>query len=262
MTRIRDVRGELSQILRLLPLVAILALVVYGIATRRPEEAWVGRLQAYRAAVADSAVRDEGRARDDLWPITAANDALVWRTPARHELLVVSFVSTDAADLFFRSADGTGRHGSSARDKPPRMWVTLAPELQRFCRRPGTADPAGRVGQYLGLSPLKRYDRIVEMWVARDDLFRPCEDPEVTDSICSVQQPETPPIVKNIPDYQAFLQSLHEQAYQSDRGMPWTGMGYTYDWSQPHGVGASEYMLVPGATYDVRSVVRVEEYCN
>lgn len=141
------------------------------------------------------------------------------------------------------------------------MWVTLVPELQRFCQRLGIKDPTERLKQYLGLNPNSQNSLLVEMWVAADDLFRPCADPEVSDSACTLRSSDTPATVKNVPDYQHFLLSLYERSYRSD-GAPWTGLGYTYDWAHgDHGIGASEYMLVPDASYEVLSVRNPPNYC-
>src|SRR5262249_3258600 len=168
-------------------------------------------------------------------------------------LLALTLVRAEIANQFYRSADGHPRQGTTPPDTP-RVWVTIAPELQRFCRRLGLKDPMERVKQYLGLSPTARYDFIVELWVDRDDLFRPCPDPEVTDSACELQSRPTPPTVKNVPDYQRYLLSLYEQSYRSG-GAPWTGLGYTYDWARgKRGIGASEFVLVPSAKYEVKSI--------
>jgi len=44
--------------------------------------------------------------------------------------------------------------------------------------------------------------------------------------------------------------------------VPWTGLGYTYDWGNPDSeVGASEFILVPGAAYQVKRAVPTAEYC-
>lgn len=254
---LHDLRDALQPVL---PLAAIAWLLLHGVAARLPDAQTTDPLTAFHAAIVDSAVRDDRNVYGGLVPITPDNDDLVWRAPDRKELLVVTFVGTDVADQFYRSPDGTGRHGTTPKDIP-RVWVTLAPELQRFCRRLGLQDPTARLKQYLGLSPNSQDDLLVEMWVARDDLFRPCPDPDVSDSVCTLRSGTTPPTVKNVPDYQHFLLSLHEQSYRAD-GAPWTGLGYTYDWAHgEHRIGASEYMLVPNANYEVRSVRLPPSYC-
>jgi hypothetical protein len=153
----------------------------------------------------------------------------------------------------------------------PRLWVTVAPELQRFCQRLDDQDLAERLKRYLGLKPTAANNMIVEMWVAPDDLFRPCPDPKITNSACTLKTPdppptaknilELPPSVKNIPDYWHFLLALHEQSYRED-GAPWTGLGYTYDWAHGNrGIGASEYLIVPNVSYGIRSVQPLSSYC-
>jgi len=245
----------------LLPLAGILALLVNGFTARAPEHDAADPRTAFHAAIADAAVMDERNLYGGLLAVRPDNEYLKWRTPDRKELLVVTFVTTDVANRFYRNPDGTGRKGATPKDIP-RVWVTLAPELQRFCQRLGIADPTDRLKQYLGLSPASPNDLLVEMWVARDDLFRPCPDPEVNDSVCSLQTADPPPTVKNIPNYAQFLLALHEKSYRAD-GAPWTRLGYTYDWAYgSRGIGASEYILVPDADYEVRSVSPPATYCT
>jgi len=46
-------------------------------------------------------------------------------------------------------------------------------------------------------------------------------------------------------------------------GVPWTGLGYTYDWANPASrVGASEYILSPNSPYQIERVVETAEYCR
>jgi hypothetical protein len=231
--------------------------LVHPFTARSPEVRPPDLAAEYRAAIADAAVRDDRNVYGGLISITPANNDLVWRSPDRLELLVLTFVTSAVANQYYRP----GSRGATP-DGDPRVWVTLAPELQRFCRRLGMADPTERLKEYLGLSPDNKNDEIVEIWVKRNDLFRPCPDPEVNDSVCSLKSSSLPPKVKNVPDYRLFLLNLYEQSYRSG-GAPWTGLGYTYDWANgQHGIGASEYMLVPKAEYEVQSVQPPASYCR
>ena len=43
--------------------------------------------------------------------------------------------------------------------------------------------------------------------------------------------------------------------------IPWTGMGYTYDWGAlNYPFGASEFILVPGAEYEIVRIVKTMDY--
>ena len=215
---------------------------------------------AFHAAIADAAIRLDRNIYAGLTAVTRSNDDLVWRTDERRQLSVVVFTSAENADRFYRSPDGSRLSGRTPGDRP-RLWVTVVPELRRFCQRLRVQDPTSRLKQYVGVDPEGAYNLLVEMWVAPEDLFRPCPDPEVDDTVCELSSGDNNPTVKGIPDYRDFLLLLHEESYRAD-GVPWTGLGYTYDWADPaRKIGASEFMLVPKAPYEVHSVHEPSAYC-
>jgi hypothetical protein len=44
---------------------------------------------------------------------------------------------------------------------------------------------------------------------------------------------------------------------------PWTTLGYTYDWGvKTSNVGASEYVIKPGATVFIKSVRKTRDFCQ
>lgn len=211
----------------------------------------------FRAAIADAAIRDDHNVYNRLNAINANNKNLLWNSKKPDELLVVTFVTTPVAEQYY----SVGSHQTPGGD--PRVWVTLAPELKRFCQRLGSQDPTARLKQYLGLRPDSANNQIVEMWVKKDDVFRPCPDPEVSDGVCQLRSTDPPPKVTWTSDYNRFLLHLYENSYRLPDGAPWTGLGYTYDWANgQHGIGASEYMLVPEAQYTVVSVTQPASYCT
>jgi hypothetical protein len=242
----------------LFPLIAVLGLFLHGLTARAPDPP--DPQAAFRNSIADAAVREARKVYPGLNAITPANQTLKWKDPSNPtELLVATFITSETVK-YYQNPDGTPRTGS-APDGDPRVWVTLAPELQDFCRRLGLPDPSGRLKQYLGLSPDAKYDHIVEMWVKSADLFRPCPDPDVTGGVCQLQSPKTPPAVKNVKDYPSFLLKLYQSQYQWPGGAPWTGLGYTYDLGSDTHIGASEYILVPNSPYTVASVQPPALYC-
>jgi len=199
-----------------------------------------------------------------LNPVRADNPLLIWRPEpdgAKRWLKVVSWMSNQAfnqyyADLVDNPEGGTTPPGT------PRIWVTLAPEIQQFCQKLDLPDPSFRLKQYLGLDPNRSYQRFVELWVQPEDLFRPCPDPETDDRQCNLGfEPGVTPRVKNVDDYPAYFQSLETTQYRPD-GAPWTRLGYTYDWAYgTRGIGASEFVMVPEARYLVAGSASTEDYC-
>src|SRR5690348_12261159 len=171
-------------------MICIVWLMVHGLAAPMPDPA-----APFRAAIADAAVRDDHNVYDRLNAISPDNKELRWNPKNSDELLVVTFVTSAVADQFY----SVGSHQTPGGE--PRVWVTLAPELQRFCQRLGLTDPVDRLKQYLGLRPDSANNQIVEMWVKRGDVFRPCADPEVNDGVCQLRSTDPPPKVAWTPDY-------------------------------------------------------------
>lgn len=95
------------------------------------------------------------------------------------------------------------------------------------------------------------------LWVNPKDLFRPCPDPEITDTTCSLQFSETASDEHKIWIIRYMLSSYSSQGY------PWTRLGYTYDWgSLDTERGASEFVIRKGATVEIQEVIPNVEYWN
>jgi hypothetical protein len=230
----------------------------------RPAAGADGDLDArYLAAVRNAATVSAADVVHDLIAIDRADDRLVWSRD-RSRLLVVTWKSRESYDQFIAPANRSPNSESRV------IWVTAAPQVQRFCREyrrehPGaSADAVAlRLKQYLGLNPTWRYDVFVELWVRPDDLFRPCVDPETSDSSCELEFRTPPPVVKGIANYAAFYEHLYFADFRTRPGIPWTGLGYTYDWGNPRTrEGASEFIVSPGSPYEAGAPVPTADYCE
>ena len=219
----------------------------------------------YERGVADAAFAEQSEIASDLNAIDPSNASLVWNDD-KTKVLVATWKSQDSYDNYMKPYTKTSDNPNYA------VWVTAVPQVHAMCSQvhPEKANKPEkykkvldrRLKQYLGLSPDWNYDVFVEMWVSPDDMFRPCVDPEINDSSCNLHFGKEIPTVKNIPDYQDFYSDLYYKSYRSSAGVPWTGLGYTYDWgNRGTEVGASEYILVPGAEYDIKRAVPTTEYC-
>ena len=200
----------------------------------------------------DAQVPNQAELSANLFALSDANPKLVWNASHTKVLTAVwtTFdgykpgVSTSTRDLFF----------------------TLAPELQEKCRAwelTGAARVA-RINQYLGLPPANDFDvnnrRIVEIWMAPGDLFRPCPDADVSDTTCGLAYPDN---ATN--EHKRWLNNYWGNSYTpwSTQHYPFTGMGYTYDWcsgTSSH-VGASEYVALEGKQLEVVGYKTTDEYC-
>ncbi|HEY3884333.1 MAG TPA: hypothetical protein VGL62_03945 [Vicinamibacterales bacterium] len=244
---------------------AALALLV-GCATLRhrasaPDSAQI--LRAYESGVRNAAVARKESVATDLIAIDHVNHRLLWDAGGER-VLVVTWKSESSYERFLRGA------ASTSSDEANVVWVTAAPQVQEFCRRFAAEDPSAtsaqlalRLKQYLGLNPEWSYDVFVELWVRPADMFRPCVDPEITDSICNLDFSNPPPVVKGIADYRRFYEHLYFEDFRTSPGVPWTGLGYTYDWgNHERHEGASEFILTPGAGYEIRDAIPTADYCR
>jgi len=212
----------------------------------------------YQHAVKDAAIVKAKERTNKLWAIHVNNPKLLWNAN-KTKLLVVTWKSRDDYDKFIKNKSTTNENPNYA------LWVTAAPQVKAFCQayeHDTDEELSIRLKQYLGLAPNKQYDVFVELWVSPEQLFRPCIDPDINDSQCDVKVPETFPSVANIPDYGQFYKNLYFKSFRESAGVPWTGLGYTYDWGKHHNnVGASEFILKPNSAYQIKQVLTTSEYC-
>jgi hypothetical protein len=231
----------------------------------------------FLAAIHDAAVPGPSDVDEHLFALSDDNRQLIWRTdPDGRQVAVASVMTRDDTKFYSQRSGltpGPPQYGIGAKHI---VWVTLAPELQRWCRRyarrlarAGVRNPARRVRQRvtqrLGLPPDKRYTRVIEFWVDPADVFRPCPDPEVDDRRCEFEL-AAGARVEGIDDYAAFFTWLFYTSYfyQSSnvKGAPWTRLGYTYDWGGLSKFGASEYILQAGTKWERRSRQTLNDYCQ
>jgi hypothetical protein len=211
--------------------------------------------QQYQLAVKDAAIVEAGENSNRLWAITAHNPNLIWNAD-KTRLLVTTWKGRGVYNKFMKDSTHS----------PVELWVTAAPQVKAFCQsyaHHSDEELNLRLKQYLGLAPDRQYDVFIELWVSPDDLFRPCVDPEINDSQCEIEVSKTFPVVANIPDYGLFYSQLYFKSFRASTGVPWTGLGYTYDWGSPQTrVGASEFILKPDSPYEIKQVMTTREYCT
>ncbi len=212
----------------------------------------------YQKAVRDAAIVKAKEKTNTLLAITPNNPKLVWNED-KTKLLVVTWKSRGAYEKFMKN------NTQAPSDPNYALWVSAAPQVKAFCQayEHDTDDELNlRLKQYLGLAPDWQYDVFVEMWVSPEHLFRPCVDPEINDTQCENKVPDKFPVVANIPDYGLFYKNLYFKSFRESTGVPWSGLGYTYDWGNDDSeIGASEFILMPNAPYQVKQVRTTHEYC-
>lgn len=217
----------------------------------------------YNHAVSDASTVTEDKIAQ-LIPISKNNNDLVWNKD-KTRVLVVTWKSTDSYEKYIKNKRKTSTDESHV------IWVSLVPQLKQFCSKFITKSKSRtpekvnlRLKQYLGLNYQWKYDVFVEMWVSPDNLFRPCVDPEIYDNSCNIDfNRNKMPKVKGITNYENFYKNLYYSSFRKEPGVPWTGLGYTYDWgSKSSNVGVSEFIIVPGGEYTIKAVINTGSYCN
>jgi hypothetical protein len=218
----------------------------------------------YTKAVEDANLVEQSEIDNTLTAITPSNADLMWSEDNK-KILVATWKSQEAYDKYIKPYSQTSGSEQYV------TWVTAVPEVKQFCqtytskkKKAVSARLDRRLKQHLGLNHTWSYDVFVEMWVSPDDLFRPCTDPETTDTSCQLNFGDSVPVVKNIKDYKDFYQNLYYSSFRSAESIvPWTGLGYTYDWANNNTeVGASEFILVPNAPYEIHKVYTTADYCK
>lgn len=217
----------------------------------------------YQSSVQDAAFARSNELVTNLWAVNAENPNLVWNDD-KSKIKVVTWKSQSSYDNYIKPYQATSDNPGYA------VWVTLAPQVQNMCRAYAAAEAESgidglnmRLRQYLGLAPSWQYDVFVELWVDPADLFRPCVDPQTDDSQCDLHFGSDNPMVKGIVDYKDFYENLYYKSFRASAGVPWTGLGYTFDWNADTSeVGASEYILVPETQYQIEAAVPTAEYCQ
>jgi hypothetical protein len=252
-----------------LPILAIVCVLTIFIYSVNAQTNLTTLQNKYRDAVQDAAIVESREIVNTLVPITKENDQLVWNKD-KTKVLVITWKSQSSYEKYIKPFTNTSKDESRV------IWVTVAPQLQEFCQQHLKNNPRitdenlkMRLRQYLGLDPQWQYDLFVEMWVSPQDLFRPCVDPDISKTECSTdfQKDINPQVLgitpdAKIKDYKAFYQNLYYQSIRSGV-QPWTGLGYTYDWGDnaTH-VGASEFILIPGANYVINKTEPTWKYCQ
>ena len=203
--------------------------------------------QLYRAAVEDAMHADADEIETNLSMISVQNPDLRWKDGM---VLVVTF--THYPDSYPVGETINTWWGDT--------WVTAAPELQKaFTSMPNAAaEPLLRIEQLLGLPQETGNQWFAELWVRPEDLFRPCPDNEITDSVCELTFPDTA-----TDDYILWFENLTTTSYADNPAYPWTRLGYTYDWAPgTDEVGLSEFVIRPEAEVLVEQVTKFDTYLS
>jgi hypothetical protein len=228
--------------------------------------------QAYLDAVEDAKIAEPREIYRNLTPIVWYNSDLKWD---KSRVLVVAWTRHP----------GYAQNVGNSMLLPSDLWVTAAPDLQKFCKtyRPTSETSLEyRLNQVLGLPPdsgtTTRY--ILELWVEPRSLFRPSKDPNITDSEAELEFPLPNAFESISTSYQDWFTQQFKSRYGSPSNAsatvvnyPWTQLGYTYDWGNqsdwqkldpkrsPY-VGLSEFVIKEWSQVSVYSTQSAKDYCK
>ena len=239
---------------RLVLSLSIFLLAVTGTFSRAYADLWAD----YSAAVADA--EEEGTPEKislELTAITPYNDDLIWINQASDErkLLVVTW-----GDEWYPENYQPGDEFIVSPAHP--VWVTAGPEMKQWLRdNPvGPDELTMRIRQLLGMPPDASKTLFVEFWVSPDQIFRPSPDPEISDHEAELDFPDSPYFTIDT-DYRDWFNDLRSTQYTWPWAMPWTRLGYTYDWGdQTDHVGMSEFIIRGDATVRIHSMTPTADY--
>jgi hypothetical protein len=204
----------------------------------------------YEQAIREAAIKQPADLEARLTPITAKNvDVATW-----------------SYDLDSRSA------GKLVRTLGADVWVTLVPDLKQRCEGLTGDALSLRLQQLLGLPPGDASDRKIFTFTVRSaDVFRPCADPRIGTTACSMAVPDVRHAGLTDATAAAHFRFMLEQLLSSYRvgfdkpGYPFTALGYTYDWAPDSGtrhVGLSEYVVRRGAVVHDVQEIDTADYCT
>lgn len=204
-------------------------------------------------------------------PVHVAYESAIAEAAVKRPSYVVSLETIDAATATVNVVTFGPSRVIPETNRTFDLWVALPDQLRAACA--GAEAPALRLQQVLGLPPVDVPGHVVtELSVPRDGLFRPCvAGGDLDASACDMDLPTVsadnadPEDVREAYDRMRFLTSQMWNSYRAGflvqrasaddypgTGYPFTGMGWSFDWSDvPNHLGVSEFVVERDAQVSV-----------
>ena len=168
-------------------------------------------------------------------------------------VLLVTLVDSSRLQKFF------GQKGTYKIDREMGTWVTIPGEwLTKKAAFEGLDSAAAhmRMLQMYGLSPDCTYNIMVQFYADVNGIFRPASDPSIDTTSAGIEFPDWADENYKVGDtnFREWFRYNVSAAFEDDSPLPWTRLGYTYDWH--HGAdrqGLSEYVVVDQTLLKVKS---------
>ena len=206
------------------------------------------------AAIEDAKVLDSSEIVNDLMPIRKDYPGEEWANfDGTDMVLVVTLVDSSRLQRFF------GRDDVYRIDREMGTWVSLPSDWANRSAAFEGLDSVGahmRLLQMYGLDPTCDYDIMVSFYADPAGMFRPAHDPDITTTSVGLEFPDYADENYKIGEtnFREWYRYSVTAAYEDDSPLPWTQMGYTYDWH--HGApreGVSEYIVGDETLIKVKS---------
>ena len=197
------------------------------------------------------AVRDAMTASEDeilpLVNITKDDENVIWNGD---EVLV----------LFAHKYPDSYPAGQTIELKWGDVWCVSAGETDRWIKDncDDVKDWTERLHQLLGMPLSKGYNTVTALWVDADLLYRPAFVPDPAAVMQTTLQPTGDDEFDTM--YKTWFESNTKWSYV-DNQIPWTRLGYTYDWAD-NGTeyGLSEFIVFKGASAKVAYTYSIEDF--
>ncbi len=246
--------------------IAIMALVLGGCKSQNKggetapvdEIAWYENdslLQAQlAAAIADAKQLDSTKISHQLMPIKKGTPGQEWAVvDGKDMVLCVTLVDSSRLQRFF------GKEGAYRIEREMGTWITLPADwLRKKDAYAGLDSVAAhmRMIQMYGLSPDCDYNIMVQFYADPAYIFRPAHDPEISTTSAGLEFPKYADEKYKVGDtnFREWYRYSVASAYEDDSPLPWTQLGYTYDWHEgaPR-EGLSEYIVTDQCLIKVKS---------
>ncbi len=198
-----------------------------------------------------------------LTEVTTSNKDLVWQTiNGKQYVLAVTWKADTTYYTQSKNFDATtGCFKYNTGSYP--VFVTVAPYLKnKHLGNLSDSKLVTRLDQLLGLPPTSHYSYFLEIWVAPEDMIRPCFDPAINVNVCEFAPSKTD---NSRTEYMSWLYQYIYNSYCDTNLMnnyPFSHLGYTYDWSPKvkNHVGLSEFVIGQNKNILIKKVYTTSGY--
>ena len=206
------------------------------------------------AAITDAKEANPSEVSKNLMPVKKGTPGEEWANiDGKDMVLVVTLVDSSRLQRFF-SGEGVYRI-----DRELGTWVTLPVDwLRKKDAYEGLDSVAAhmRMIQMYGLSPDCDYNIMVQFYADPSYMFRPAHDPDITTTSAGLEFPSYADEKFKVGEtnFREWYRYSFASAYEDDSPLPWTQLGYTYDWHEgaPR-EGLSEYIVTHQSLIKVKS---------